>query len=125
MKSKYRAAIIVAVGIAAGKIARCIHAAAQAVQTRVVIFAATAIMIITVIPFRIVIWAARCICQRAKIVIEGMIFLHDDDNVFGLVWIAFGLAVVPASKAAAKTKNGSAKRMPNRRIVLSPFMKPL
>jgi hypothetical protein len=29
--------------------------------------------------------------------------------------------VVAASKAAAKSKNGSAKRTPNRRIMLSPF----
>src|SRR5690349_19801458 len=90
MERKHRAAVVVAVGIAAREIASRVHAAAQAVYARMVIFAAAAIVSITVFPPGIVIWAARRIGQRAEIVIERMVLLHDDDYVFSLMRIAFG-----------------------------------
>src|SRR5690349_21007755 len=73
MKRKHRASIVVLVGIAAREISRGIHAAAQAVHTRMVIFAAAAIVVVAILTPGIVIWAARRIGQRSEIVIERMV----------------------------------------------------
>jgi hypothetical protein len=89
MESEYCAAIVVPVGIAAGEISSGVNAAAQAINTRVVIFAAAAIMIIAIFSPGAVVRATRRIRQRSEIVIERMVLLHDHDNVFGFVRIAF------------------------------------
>src|ERR1700740_1156478 len=73
-----------------------------------IVFAASAI--VTVFPARVVIWASRRIRQRAEVVIEGMVLLHDHDDVLGLMGIAFSCGCCAGQQCCCKKheRNGSA-----------------
>jgi hypothetical protein len=85
------AAVVVEVGVGAVEAAAGVELAAQAVDAAVVARraagavvanAAAAVMGMAV---RRVIWTARRVGQRAEVVIEGVVLLHDDDDVLDLV----------------------------------------
>src|SRR5579864_6596725 len=83
VEGKDGVAVIVDIGIKAGKIPGAIHGAGEAINAAVVVpGAALAIVAIAVAVLagpRRVVRATRRISQRAEIIVERMVFLHNDD----------------------------------------------
>src|SRR5215475_2311153 len=73
------------IGVRARERAVARHLTAQPVDAAVVVGATAAIITIVAVVIAIgihgVVDAARHIGERAEVVVEGMIFLHDDDDV--------------------------------------------
>src|SRR5579864_6619440 len=88
MKRAYGAAVIVEIGICAGDIAGALDTAVKPVDTRMVVrFART----------RMVRRAAD-VRQCTEIIVEGMVFLHYDDDVLDIVQIAVGIGTASCNR---------------------------
>jgi hypothetical protein len=88
MECEDDAAVVIPIGIAAGKASSSIHAAGEAVNAAVIVLAATSIMLLLVFSAHIMIRPARHVAERSEVVIKRVVFLHDNDNVFGLMRVA-------------------------------------
>src|SRR5215469_9700565 len=82
MEGKNQVSAVLQVRIRTGQSAVTVHCTGEAVHASVVVAAAT--------PLAGVIRALRRVGQGPKVVIERMVFLHDDDDVLNLGDVAVG-----------------------------------
>jgi hypothetical protein len=81
VKREHDGAVIVEVGIRATEAAIAVKRAAQSIDTAVVVLGARTTMI----------WGFGNVWQHAEVIIEGMVLLHDNDDVVDAMNIPFGV----------------------------------
>jgi len=86
----YGRAVVIEIGVGAGKIAALIGCAGETINALVVAGQTGSI--------RLVVRTAGSVRERSEVIIEGVILLHDDDNVIDVVQIALGEDFGRASK---------------------------
>ena len=82
MEGKYGAAVVVQVGVEAGESAELVGFAGEAVDAVVVVLATAAEFV--------AVRSVRGVRQSAEIIIKGMVFLHDHNDVFNFMNVTVG-----------------------------------
>jgi hypothetical protein len=82
VEGKDGTAVVVEVGVEAGDVAGFVGFAGQAVDAVVVVFPTA--------PEFVVVGAAWGIGERAEVIVEGVVLLHDHDDVLDFVHITVG-----------------------------------
>src|SRR5215510_9918433 len=81
---------IINIGVQTNKVAGGIGPAGKAVDAAVVASpAAVHVIAVAITVARSMVRTAGRICQRAEVVVKGMILLHHDDDVLNLVQVTF------------------------------------
>jgi hypothetical protein len=86
-------AILVGVAVGADEVAADVEVAGESIDAGVVVFRATSgavVVIAFAVTSRLVIGASGGEGEDAEVIVEGMVLLHDDDDVLDLAYIAFG-----------------------------------
>jgi hypothetical protein len=90
VEREYGRAVVIEVGVRTGEITAQVGCAGEAINAVMVARQAGSI--------RVVIRAAGSIRERSEVIVEGMVLLHDDDNVFDILQVALGEGWVRAKE---------------------------